>query len=203
MKILTLIFDTIFPPRVTEVLLREVTELKIKSRFLPHRIQHTICLSTYKEPLIRALITENKYHESEDARKHLATLLELWLHEQTIPVVLIPIPLSAKRERTRGYNQVTVVLKALSQSPTTSIDTTLLKRNRHTTAQTTLNREDRLKNLTSAFSCDTQKVYSYRHCALVIVDDVFTSGATMKAAHAAIAPHLHPTTTLLCLAFAH
>ncbi len=203
MKIFVHIFDSIFPPRGNEALLRTVTEFEIRNMYLLQRVHNTICLSNYQEALVAALITENKYHESKIARKHLATLLEMWLLRQTTPLVLIPIPLSSRRERERGYNQVTVVCEAVPTTPTMCIDTALLKRNTHTTAQTTLSRKDRIKNLTGAFSCDTKKVLSYEHSTLVIIDDVFTTGTTMATARAELAQYIHPSSKLICLALAH
>lgn len=203
MKILVHIIDSIFPPRKTDVLLRTVVASDIENKFLPQHIDTTLCLSEYHGSLIQALITENKYHKNKHATKQLSTLLQLWLNTQTTPVVLLPIPLSLKRHRERGYNQVTIVLEALKGDESIRIDSTSLKRSKHTIAQTTLGRKERLANLTGAFICDEEKVFSYEHCTLILVDDVFTTGATMAAAHAALAPHLHPSATLLCLALAH
>ena len=140
MKILTYIFDIIFPPRNTDVLLRTVVAGDIKNKFLPQHIDNTTCLSVYHEPLIRALITENKYHKNKHATKYLSTLLKEWLATRTTPIVLLPIPLSLKRHRERGHNQVTIVLEALHKDESVCIDTTSLKRSRHTIAQTTLGR---------------------------------------------------------------
>lgn len=203
MKILVQIFDALFPPRATQLLVRSVTSPDITTYYLPRRIQNTLCLSSYQEPLIRALITENKFYGSVTARTHLATLLETLLGTQTSAIVLVPIPLSARRARERGYNQVTVVLQSLPPKESVTIDTTLLKRSRHTLAQTTLKREDRLKNLTGAFICDGEKTQSYKNSTFIIIDDVLTTGATMLAARAAIEPHLHPTSTVVTLALAH
>ena len=203
MKILVHIIDSIFPPRNTDVLLRTVTTHAVKNKFLPQHIDTTVCLSEYHEPLIRALVTENKYHKNRYATKHLSTLLQLWLATKTTAIVLLPIPLSRKRHRERGYNQVTIILETLKNEESIYIDTTSLKRSKHTIAQTTLNREERLTNLTGAFICDAERIQSSQNCTLVIVDDVFTTGATMRSAQAALAPHLHPTSTLLCLALAH
>ena len=203
MKILVQIFDALFPPRATQLLVRSVTSPDITTYYLPRRIQNTLCLSSYQEPLIKALITEIKFYGSTIARRHLATLLETLLATQTTSIVLIPIPLSARRERERGYNQVTVVLESLHPRETITIDTNLLKRSRHTTAQTSLKREDRLKNLTGAFVCEPERALSYKDCTFIIIDDVLTTGATMLAARAAIEPHLHPTSTVVTLALAH
>jgi ComF family protein len=203
MNILVQIFDALFPPRKTQLLLRTVTEVDIRRKYLLQLVEGTFCLSAYQDPLIKALVTENKYYGSMVARNHLAALLKIWLQGQATAVVFIPIPLSSKRQRKRGYNQVTVVLEALQSEEAIRIDTTSLKRSRHTTAQTTLTREDRLHNLKDAFTCDVPKVHAYKNCTLVIIDDVLTTGATVAAVRATLAPHLHSSNTLSSVALAH
>lgn len=203
MNICIKIFDILFPPRINEERLRTVSESEVKNIYLPQRVHTTTYLSSYKEPLVSALITENKYHGSKIARKHLATLLNIWLSKQTTPVVLVPIPLSAQRERERGYNQVTVVCEALPKTQTVSIDTTILKRTLHTIAQTTLKRNDRIENLSGAFTCNPEKVLLHEHSTVVIIDDVLTTGTTMATARAELIQHIHPSSNLMCLVLAH
>lgn len=203
MKILTQLFDLLFPPRPTQVLVRTLTPTNINHCYQVNQTHGVVSLSQYQNAHIKALIVENKYFSNTLASAHLASLLKLWAGNQSTPIVFIPIPLSKKRERERGYNQVTAILEALKHVANISIDTHALNRTRHTTAQTSLHRSERLKNLTGAFICNAEKIYSYQDVALVIVDDVLTTGATMEAARAAISPHLNPTSTLTCLALAH
>lgn len=172
-------------------------------KYSPHPHQNIVCLSNYTDPTIKALITENKYHNNPAASKYLAQLLEAWLKTQTLPIVLMPIPLSKEREQERGYNQVTEVLKHFKSDKPCSLDETSLKRTRHTTPQTSLPRTARLKNLNGAFACDKEKINSYKNCLLVLVDDVATTGATLAEARAELQPNLHPTTRIIYLVLAH
>lgn len=203
MKIITFVFDAIFPPRTTELVVRGITPGTISKKYLLQHHQNTICLSSYSDGQIKALITENKYHQNPAAAKYLANLLEQWVVTQTLPIVLIPIPLSKQREKERGYNQVMEVINNIKATKTLSLNGTLLQRTRHTAPQTSLQKDERLKNLTGAFVCDIEKTKSYENCVLVLVDDVATTGATLAAARAELQPNLHPTTKLICLALAH
>jgi ComF family protein len=197
------IFDTVFPPRTTELLVREINLDTIVRKYSPHPHQGIVCLSNYSDPDVKALITENKYHHNQHASKHLAHLLTTWVETQSQSVVLVPIPLSKEREQTRGFNQVTAVLKNIKLDKQISLDETSLSRTRHTTPQTSLRRTERLKNLHDAFTCNAPKINSYENCLLILVDDVATTGATLAETSAVLIPHLHPTTKLICLALAH
>jgi ComF family protein len=197
------IFDAIFPPRANELVIREITKNTMVRKYSPHPHQNIVCLCNYTDPEVKALITENKYHHNSAASKHLAQLLVSWLATQTLPIVLIPIPLSKEREQERGYNQVTAVLRKIDSNKQLSLDEASLQRTRHTTPQTSLQRTERLKNINGAFACNKEKINSYKNCLLVLVDDVATTGATLAGARAVLAPHLHPTSKLICLALAH
>lgn len=93
--------------------------------------------------------------------------------------VLVPIPLSATRFRARGYNQSAELANALVRRRKGQISGCLV-RTRHTRTQTTLTPEERAANLAGAFATVGQVP-----SRVVLVDDVFTTGATLlEAAHA-------------------
>ncbi len=96
-------------------------------------------------------------------------------------VCLIPIPLGARRLRARGYNQSERLACALAERVDGEVRTDLLQRMRDTQTQTALTPEARQANLAGAFVANGAP----RSCA-VLVDDVFTTGATLGAAAAAL-----------------
>lgn len=89
---------------------------------------------------------------------------------------LVPVPLSAGRLRRRGYNQAEALALALSRRVGLPVRTDLVQRVRETTTQTALAPEARQANVTGAF---VAKGPTERH--LILVDDVFTTGATLLA----------------------
>ena len=98
--------------------------------------------------------------------------------------LIVPMPLSAERLQSRGFNQAWALTRALARQAGTParLDARLLLRVKHTQPQTTLQREARLANVRNAFQLDPLRaqVVAGRH--VVLVDDVMTSGASLFTA---------------------
>ena len=97
-------------------------------------------------------------------------------------VSLIPVPLGRRRARQRGYNQSERLCAALGRLIGAPVRCDILHRVRDTRTQTALTPEERQANLAGAFACR-----GARGLAVVLVDDVFTTGATLVAAASALA----------------
>ena len=97
------------------------------------------------------------------------------------PPLLVPIPLAPKRLRQRGYNQSEAVAVALSRRWSIPVVDVLI-RSRETATQTALTPETRLANVAGAFTARTAD----RGARIVLVDDVFTTGATLAEAARAL-----------------
>jgi ComF family protein len=91
--------------------------------------------------------------------------------------ILIPVPLHIKRLRQRGFNQSSLLAKLLGRALKLPVRCDILHRSRWTEPQTRLNRNERLMNLTKAFSVSLP--VEVRGRPVVLVDDVFTTGTTI------------------------
>jgi competence protein ComFC len=97
-------------------------------------------------------------------------------------VFFVPIPLHETKFRKRGYNQSQLLAEGLAKrfdSPVVDC----LKREKHTKTQVGLSKEDRKENIANAFSLKTEisnLAKNYQH--ILLVDDVVTSGATLREA---------------------
>ena len=98
--------------------------------------------------------------------------------------VLVPIPLAPKRLRQRGYNQAEALARALSRRWRIPV-VDVLMRSRETATQTALTPETRLANVAGAFTPGRRPGVS-RDSTYILVDDVFTTGATLAEAARAL-----------------
>ena len=92
--------------------------------------------------------------------------------------LVIPVPLHLTRLRWRGFNQSLILARAIGRRLNTSVDPWLLSRTRPTRPQTQLSREDRRANVQGAFRVNTSALVKGKR--LLLVDDVYTSGATVE-----------------------
>ena len=96
---------------------------------------------------------------------------------------LIPIPLSEKRFRERGYNQSAILANEISQITKIPVYEDFLLRARPTKVQKHLSRSERQNNMKKAFHIPQNDV---KLKTVILVDDIYTTGSTVGAAAAAL-----------------
>lgn len=124
-------------------------------------------LQTFAEPLYGKMLEE---------------IADLKLLENFISPILIPIPLSRKRLRKRGFNQSEILCKELMKLDKDKIfnfDPNILVKQKETNHQAhTKSRAERMINLEGSFS--VAHPISGRN--IILIDDVLTTGATLREA---------------------
>ncbi|PJF40979.1 MAG: amidophosphoribosyltransferase [Phototrophicales bacterium] len=91
---------------------------------------------------------------------------------------IIPVPLHTNRYRKRGYNQSQLLSEALAEYAMLPVITHALYRNRDTPPQVGLDSHERQRNVSGAFAANPYLVHQKN---ILLLDDVYTTGATMRA----------------------
>ena len=205
LKIIFTLADLLFPPSKEALLVRQIEKPILERLYRPKETGGIVSISSYQNISIQALITQNKFHFNKTAARILSQLLYRWLieHYGTKNVILVPVPLSKERRLKRGHNQVETILSLLPAHHNFSIVPSLLQRVIDTPPQTSLTRAERLVNMTRAFTTDYAAMQKYKNTTIIIIDDVMTTGATVHAARATLAPHVPVHCTLHCVTLAH
>lgn len=108
-----------------------------------------------------------------------------WARVDTV----IPVPLHWWRKWRRGYNQAEVIARAVAAELGARLRPDVLVRIRRTRSQTALDAEARLKNVQGVFAL--RHAFPAQH--VLLVDDTFTTGATLSACYRAVREALGPS----------
>jgi ComF family protein len=130
----------------------------------------------------RKLVSRLKYGDRPELARFCARLMaaaghELWEHGP----VLVPVPLHRYRQFERRYNQSTELARALARITGLAVDPLLVSRVKRTRQQVGLSADQRQRNVAGAFAVRPDAAARLRGRSVVIVDDVITTGSTVKA----------------------
>ena len=97
--------------------------------------------------------------------------------------MVIPVPLSQKRQHDRGYNQSFLLALPFSMIINKPLSKQSLHRFKDTKSQVGLDRHERFYNVSEAFTAETSEVNGKN---IVLIDDVSTTGSTLEACSSAL-----------------
>ncbi len=148
-------------------------------------------LFSYQDPLVKELVWQIKYRRHPLLTKEVGTLLyeeiletisDKTFFENCPGITLIPVPMSRKRKRTRGWNQTEEIAKAILINDTTHIlnySGALLNKKEGSLPQTeTSSKKERIKNAIGAYTANDP--LSVKEKTIIVIDDVKTTGATFQ-----------------------
>lgn len=199
MRMLDAILDFLFPPRC-EGCRKEGTYLcdaclYVLPRAKPTADRWIAALYDYRSPPVQGALWKLKYRGvSEIAGLFGKILYDLALADAAEEKVwknigkisLVPIPLSEMKEKQRGYNQAELIAKAMAAEDAEtlfSFEPGLLTRIKDGKSQMSVrNREERERNVRGAFAAHE----AAKGRRIIIVDDITTTGATLREARAAL-----------------
>jgi len=100
--------------------------------------------------------------------------------------VIVPVPLHRERLWRRRFNQAMALARAVAASSGVALDPFLLARVKRTQSQVGLKKAQRAENLQGAFRVPAEAKARLKGKRVLLVDDVFTTGATANAASRAL-----------------
>ncbi|MBA4398074.1 MAG: amidophosphoribosyltransferase [Syntrophus sp. (in: bacteria)] len=92
--------------------------------------------------------------------------------------LIVPVPLHPKRLRERGFNQAVILAREISKRFSLPLDFLTLRRHVFTEPQVNLGRDQRTANVHGAFAVKNKKKIEGQK--IILVDDVYTTGSTVK-----------------------
>lgn len=145
----------------------------------PHQYEQGMALYDYQS--VVSAIFRYKYKNrrdygkffGEDLARHFGEQIRAWKID-----AIIPVPLSAKREKERGYNQAKIIAKSLGESLDIPVYCDYIRRIRHTKPLKKMDYITRQNNLKNAFLIPEDDVKLKR---VLLVDDIYTTGSTIDA----------------------
>ena len=137
-------------------------------------------LGTY-EGTLRKIVHLIKYRRKAAVAVVLERLLERhghWGDGAAASDIIVPVPLHKQRLRERGFNQAVLWGNVVGKKFCIPVERNVILRTRWTDPQVTLRGRERENNVLNAFS--VRKPALLRNTKVLLVDDVYTTGATMK-----------------------
>jgi len=206
--------DIIFPQSENEQKLETITAEEL-FRSVPktqHKNKNIINIFSYDNQLIKKAIWSFKFRNKKRLAKIFAQILYDRLLEDLVDLktfknfnnpLLIPIPISKKRFRERGYNQCELIaqeLYKLDKNLSFHLEINNLIKTKDTPYQSrTKNKKERLKNLKNCFAVKNPKKIKNKN--IILLDDIVTTGTTLKEARKALKQN--EVKKIICLTIAH
>ena len=146
------------------------------------RYAYAVSLFFYhSEANYRLIPQQIKYHGNLAAGRYFGKMLgqRLTSSEQFDDVdLIVPVPLHWTRKWKRGYNQAEIIASGVASQMGVPVRTDILVRQHRTKTQTKVGVKEKAKNVSGAFAVCPEKIgrVQYRH--VLLIDDIFTTGAT-------------------------
>ena len=191
------IIDILFPPHHT---VRDATRVSITSLealyVLSQHENRAYTALPYTNPVVRSVVKANKYHRDQHAATLLGHIFALMLndiHEEHALApewqrpLLVPVPSSKERRRTRGYNQVERIVRFAPEEirDQFAYDSRVLERH-HRESQARIEKNRRHANMKDVFFVRESNYGAINDHYVILIDDVVESGATFSDATRAL-----------------
>lgn len=154
-----------------------------------YRNSYTFSVFSYEDPTVRRVIHRIKFFNdktlfesiSRVMAEELTNIMTDRLYQDVKNIRLVPIPITNKKLKKRGYNQCSIIAGNISKNLGIKVLDNLLYKSKETRPQSSIKkRSERLTNPLESFQIkSTCEEYDK---LLIIIDDVVTTGATLNEA---------------------
>lgn len=133
------------------------------------------------EGLIRKIIIDYKFNEKAYLNK---TLVDFMIKNKKIFQkinnydTIVPVPISKKRHKERGYNQSLLIAKEIAKKTNIQIDKDCLIKTKNIIEQSKLNREERNANIQNVYELKNKEILLNKK--ILLIDDIYTTGSTVN-----------------------
>lgn len=133
------------------------------------------------EGIIRRMILNYKFNDKAFLYK---TFVNFLLKNENLFEILqsydtiVPVPISNKRLKQRGYNQSLLIAKEINKYLKVNLNYKSLVKNVHVIQQSKLNKEDRLKNIQGVYKLNNKEILESGN--ILLIDDIYTTGSTVN-----------------------
>lgn len=133
------------------------------------------------EGQIRQLIIDYKFNEKSYMYK---TFVNFLLNNKKIFEnikkydKIIPVPISKKRNKERGYNQSLLIVEEIANKTNLELMNNCLIKTKNIIEQSKLNKEDRQQNIKGVYSIQNKKIITNKK--ILLIDDIYTTGSTVN-----------------------
>lgn len=168
----------------------DVCWLPLRSGFCPGCSEHPSAFSSLRsvwryEGEARKLVHAFKFGGQASLGRPLAAQLARSYREHSLEAdVLVPVPLTGGRKRTRGYNQAGLLARELSRSTGVPSSEALRRRGHAAPQANSASAEERRRNVAGVFEVSRPANVEGRR--VVLIDDVATTGATLNSCAAVL-----------------
>ena len=158
----------------------------------------------YYEPhsVATRVIKEMKYHDHPEYGLFLGRLTaQEFSHHSFFEGIdaIVPIPLARRRQRQRGFNQSLEIARGIGEATGIPVVNDAVRRISFTNSQALSSHQEREVNVENAFELVSDDAIRNRH--VLLVDDIVTTGATMRACLQQLQKGGAEKLSILCLAY--
>ncbi len=133
------------------------------------------------EGIIRKLILDYKFNEKSYIYVSFVNFIlknEKIFEKLKSYDTIIPVPISRKRMKERGYNQSLLIAKKLSKDLRIELQANCLFKTRNIIEQSKLNKEQRMQNIQNVYELKNEQILTNKQ--ILLIDDIYTTGSTVN-----------------------